>query len=901
MLKQYGITNFIGRYTEIDIFKQWFTDTNPDAPKILYFHDALEAKEKKGGAGKTWLLRQCGQLVEEQYPGSVVVLIDFFDVASRDGVMIVERIVEALKEAFPMWTTANFAEALKSYQETAGPEYQENTEQRAALARALATDLNALEKIFVQSKTFLLVMFDTTEIIEETPSVAVLNTTQLFPDTYQFKHIKFVIASRNKIDWSRPNWQSREKEVREVAIYPFNQQEMVEYLLSEAIYDPDTSQKQAQALYERTEGRPIMVGLVADVLNNHVANVDDLIAVESSYFESYLVPQIQQLENPVNWVILFMAHVYHRFNGNILHWILSQSGLKDIVQNLSDQELMNRLPSLSFVRTFASGGYLVLHDEMRKLVNMYCWDRQDPDRTMRRDISKSMVEYFEQNMQSRQGEHPLSEQERQTYVVELLFHLLFLDSEKGLMFFKKRFSSALNLSQRAFARTLLQEVLIFWNEMNKQQQQDLQLLHAQLVRVEENPVAALNIYAQIEKEANQEWLTAHEAEILWDKSQCYILQSKFAEAIENMQRSLAIERAHGNEQQAGAILNKLGFAYRSQGQFDQAQKYYEEGLDLYAKLANPGEYANMINNLSNIHRLRGKTQRALHTCQIGLNIRRSLFQAGEGSEYYVALSLSTIGLIYLDGGHFVWGGQRFQEAYEIHLRLGRKRELAQLYNRFGQIALAQRDYKRTEYWFQRAEEASFEINAEAYINSLNKQGRLHMLQKRLAEAVPLFERAIKRAREVHDDYQQAENLVDLAQVLYRLKSDEAEKTLQEARDISERWRYYDLLGRAEEFLGDISYDARDYTTAFLHYRQYCRYMAIRSDVEYNKALGLIIDKLYEIPKEEASVIVSEFTAYWTQENMETEYPELAATLSDISKAKFLEHLPSTSSQPFLDI
>ncbi len=276
-----------------------------------------------------------------------------------------------------------------------------------------------------------------------------------------------------------------------------------------------------------------------------------------------------------------------------------------------------------------------------------------------------------------------------------------------------------------------------------------------------------------------------------------------------------MERASSNEQQVGTILNKLGFAYRSQGQFDIAQDYYLQGLNLYAKLANQGEYANMINNLSNIYRLRGKTQLALRTCQIGLNIRKSLFQAGEGSEYSVALSLSTMGLINLDGGHFVWGGQWFQNAYEIFLRLGRKRELAQLYNRFGQIAMAQRDYEKAENWLRRAEEASFEINAEAYINSLNKQGRLNMLQNRLSESMPLFERAIKRAQEVRDDYQQAENLVDLAQVFYRLKlNKEGEKTLQEARDISGQWQYYDLFGRAEQFLGDISYELYNYKTAF---------------------------------------------------------------------------------------
>jgi tetratricopeptide (TPR) repeat protein len=901
MLKQPGIANFIGRLAEIEIFKQWLTEADPVAPKVLYFYDALEAKEKKGGVGKTWLLRQCAEIAEAHYAGTVVVVIDFFDVASRDGVAIAERIVKILKEAFPDWNATNFVEALKSYQESAGPEYQENAEQRAALARALISDLMSLDQIFTLSKTFLLVMFDTTEIIEKTPSIAVLNPTQLFPDNYQFQRMKFVIASRNRIDWSHPNWLGREKEVREVAIRPFNQKEMIEYLLKEAIYDPDIRQELMQALYERTEGRPIMVGLVADVLNNHVVTIEELVAVAPSRFEAHLVLQIQRLENPVNWVILLMAHVYHRFNGKILQWILATSGLNDVVQNLSHEDLMSRLPALSFVRTFASGDYLVLHDEMRKLVNIYCWGRQDPDRSIRKSISKSMIEYLRQQLQDKGKEHQISEQEDQTYIVELLFHTLFSDSSKGLQFFEEHFLSALNLSKRAFARTLLQETLLFWDDIDEERQRDLQLLEAELLCIEDDPATALRIYQQLEENVSAEWLHAHEARIYWEKGQCYLLQSKFPEAIENMQHSLEIEMALGNDQQVGKILNKLGFTYRNQGQFDKAQQYYEQGLDLYAKLANQSEYANMMNNLSNIYRLRGKTQQALRDCRIALNIRKSLFQSGKGGEYHVALSLSTVGLIYLDGGHFVWGREWFQQAYAIHLRLGRKRELAQLYNRFGQISMAKKEYEEAKNWLQKAEEASSEINTEAYINSLNKQGRLEMLQEHWSEAVPFFEKAANRAKEVRDDYQQAENLVDLAQAFYRLKLNEiAEKTLQEASNISEQWHYYDLLGRVEEFLGNVSHEVREFKRAFEHYRSYCRYMAIRNENEYNKALTFIIDTLYELPGEEASAIIDDFIAYWSQENMEKEYPELATTLQGVSRAKLLEHLPPPVPRHLLD-
>jgi tetratricopeptide (TPR) repeat protein len=892
MLTQQSITNFIGRLTEIGIFKQWLTDKRPGAPCILYFHDKLEAQEKKGGAGKTWLLRRCMQIAEEQHLSHAVVIIDFFDVNFRDGVATATRIVEALTQAFPQWAATNFTEVLESYLASTGMERQESTEQRAALYRALTTDLKKLDQQLTDTTVPLLVMFDTAEIIEKTPSIAVLSFSHLFPDNYQFNRIKFVIASRDKIDWTQPNWQGREKEVREVAVKPFSQQEMIAYLTLESIYDPDTQPELVKALYERTEGRPIMVGLVADVLNNHVVTVEDLVTVAPASFEPYLVPQIQQLENPTNWVILFMAHVYHRFNSEMLHWILSTSSLKDTVRDLSSDALINQLPSLSFVRTFASGNYLVLHDEMRRLVNKYCWRPQDPDRAIRREISQRMIEYFDKqtNVQS------LSDQERQTYTVEKLFHMLFLNLDDGLKYFASEFSSALDLLKRTFARTLLQEVFMFREDMNAITQQNLQLDEAKLLRIEEDPAAALLIYQQLEEKADPQWLLEHKSQIYLERGECYDLQNKFTDAIASMEHSLKIEQEHGNDHQVGTILNKLGVVFRKLGQFNKAQEYYERGLALYAKLDNQIEYAKMINNLSNIDRLRGKTQQALRHCRIGLNIRKSLFQAGKGSEYHIGLSQSTLGLIYLDAGHFVWGGQQFEQAYEIFIRLGRKQELAQVYNRFGQIALARRQYEEARNWLKQAEEASAEINMEAYINSLNKQGRLALEQQQWSEAAMFFARSVSKAKEIHDDYQLAENLIDQAQAFHYLDDHEAEEKAQkEASAISQQWYYYDLLGRIEQFLGDNFYAQGDYKTAFIHYREYCLYMAIRNEVEYNKALTVVIDNLYAVPGDEATAIINNFVAYWSQKNMDKNYPELATTLQDISKAKFLEKLPDVNS------
>lgn len=49
--KEQLANHFVGRSTEIDIFMHWMED--PKSPWILYFYDAIQEKEKKGGVGKS--------------------------------------------------------------------------------------------------------------------------------------------------------------------------------------------------------------------------------------------------------------------------------------------------------------------------------------------------------------------------------------------------------------------------------------------------------------------------------------------------------------------------------------------------------------------------------------------------------------------------------------------------------------------------------------------------------------------------------------------------------------------------------------------------------------------------------------------------------------------------------
>ena len=618
--------------------------------------------------------------------------------------------------------------------------------------------MQRLDLSLAEHNKTLLVFLDTYEMIEDNPIIAVLRRSQIFPDNYLYRSMRVVIAGRNKLDWQHPNWQGREQEVQMMTLAPFDLEEMREYVEAESTtYDIPPNSDTFKALYHRTQGRPIIIGLAIDVLNNRIASVSEMLSVSRTQFEQYLVPQINKLENPLNWVILFMAHVYHRFNITLLERILQSVPLSEPVQAIRRDELVRLLPELSFVRRPDVGDDFVLHDEMRRLVTDYCWASLDPDHRFRKDISRSVIDYYETELATTSNE-----QQRQGYIVEILYHRLYVDLDDGLKYFYIHFSQALDFFKTSLARLLWQEAQKFLPSLSLAQRNKLQLTEVRLYYAEGNPLAALELLQRLPQEADPQWYKENKAAILSEHGRSYVLLSRLAEAADYYTQSLEIERTRGDELQCARLLKSLGFVCRRRGQFAEALPYYEESIALYKKLGRQSDYADVLSNISNVYRLQGKTEEALRRCKIAWSIRQKLVRDGKITEVLFGLSEQALGVIYLNAGDIVEAESHFQKAYDIFLRANDKIGIATIYNHFGQVQINKGELVEALTWLKKSEEASRDIDAEQYIVSLNKQGRINTREQRWKESLPFFEQAIDIARQVPAYYQLTESLIDLA-------------------------------------------------------------------------------------------------------------------------------------------
>src|SRR5450631_361433 len=258
-----SIEQFIGRDEEIKFFGQWLSDES--AAPVIYTHDSTEEKESRGGIGKTWLLRKYYELTGQINPAIIPVFFDFFNVTDRDSIVIAERIVRAVQAKYEYFSFKSFFKSLKEYHELAYGKNTEITNLREQLSLALVDELRILGER-PDTNISLLLFFDTFEVVERNPITAVLLSARPFPDLYRSMHVRAVIAGRNPLDWRHPNWVGRKHEVDVRLLPPFNEEEIKQYLENRLYtYDlAELSPAALHAIHERTQGRPIMVGLVTD-------------------------------------------------------------------------------------------------------------------------------------------------------------------------------------------------------------------------------------------------------------------------------------------------------------------------------------------------------------------------------------------------------------------------------------------------------------------------------------------------------------------------------------------------------------------------------------------------------------------------------------------------------------
>jgi len=374
-------------------------------------------------------------------------------------------------------------------------------------------------------------------------------------------------------------------------------------------------------------------------------------------------------------------------------------------------------------------------------------------------------------------------------------------------------------------------------------------------------------------------------DIVHEKGVCHFQLSHFPAAIACFTEIKDLALAQGDKPDYASMLNWLGAIYVNQGQWDTALQYFEESIILHKELGRQRAYASLLTSVGNVYRLQGKIEEALRRTKIATRIRTDLFKRGNVSEVFIGSSLSVIGTIYMDIDDLVEAEKYFQEAYEIFARIGNKKGLATMYNRFGQLSGLRGRLDEALEWHKKACASSLgNVDMESQINSLNKQGRLFIQKGQPAEAEAALTRAVELAQTLHNYFQQVESLIDLIRVYKRQDQEEkANQTIKTVDDICHAYNFTYLLGLAREALGDFYAERKDYQEAFRYYGEACRFIAFHNSIKYHKFLRKMNDVLLKAPGEQIPALTQSLITYWQTQELEEKFPEIIALCEEVKE------------------
>jgi len=296
---------------------------------------------------------------------------------------------------------------------------------------------------------------------------------------------------------------------------------------------------------------------------------------------------------------------------------------------------------------------------------------------------------------------------------------------------------------------------------------------------------------------------------LW--AEYYEAVGDYAQAQAAAERALAAARGRADVAGEGACLAQLGLIARRQGDYDEAQDWYNRALELLqGEEAHPDGKAQVLNGLGTVHRQQGRLEEARACYEQALALSRE-----SGNRRHEAQALNYLGAVAYRQRNFAEAVAYHRQALEIRRAIGdRAGEGVSLFD----LALATRDmgdYGQAQGYFSEALDIQQTTrNRWEEINVWNSLGGMYQQLGDLPKAQACLQRGLILAEEIGDEEGQAYLLSNLGLVV-RDQGDleTAEKLLSDGLAIMQALDNKHQISFFLSYLSTVSLQAGDYQQA----------------------------------------------------------------------------------------
>lgn len=514
-------------------------------------------------------------------------------------------------------------------------------------------------------------------------------------------------------------------------------------------------------------------------------------------FEEQLVRHIVNPRGPLEWLILTMAYVYP-LNASLVQHLLGWSPELSV-------DWLARARHQVFVKALPGERYS-LHDEMRRMVRAYAWPEVDAEQAMRLELSRKTLAYLEAQIaaleqQLRQQSQVADDMRYQTLSQQAellwslkgmkLYHLLKVDISRGVRWFMEIFTQATERYEydrrrnwvKMFEESAIGDEVTFLHLLTPEQRNTVWLCKAKMLLDDKRYEEAVQTLDQIVVPA-----MPVEQQVDWaiQKANVTIRLGDFQTGIDFFEQAVALSQslAETHPRLRVKAMNGLGWAYRLVAELDQAQRYYEQALELAQAHHMVLEQAALCSNLGFVLIYQTDTPRhkdlALGYCLEGLRLAQQREQQ-VGDKRAVGRAYSTLGCVSFIAGQITAALDYFQKALDIFEPAQDYEWLSVVYSWRGAtlIAGSGADWTAAERDLQRARSLGIPKEQPAILSRLCL---IHLLQGKIELAEQEAQACREIALRLPDPWYQWVSLRDLARVARHkqdyAKLDELESLMQ---------------------------------------------------------------------------------------------------------------------------
>ena len=239
-----------------------------------------------------------------------------------------------------------------------------------------------------------------------------------------------------------------------------------------------------------------------------------------------------------------------------------------------------------------------------------------------------------------------------------------------------------------------------------------------------------------------------------------LFQGHYPAAKALFQEGLRLRRQIDDKHGSAKTLNNLGQVAAEQGRLDEARELYQESLTLHRRIGDKNGIAMSLNNLANLGYHQGDYETAKAVFEESLALSRVI-----GHTRVIASTLCNLGGVAHGLGDDQAATAYLKESLMLRRQIGETRGTADTLNNLADIALHQRDYTAAWKLYEESLTLRRRIgNKQNIAYSLHNLGEVADGQGRTAEADALFRESLTLMREIEDEYGIAFSLEGLASV-----------------------------------------------------------------------------------------------------------------------------------------